>query len=343
MSYSCGHALQVLHVEQRWESSRPHTRIKRSPHSTWTRCLSAKGTHDHGAAMTTSHDYFCRGLLYYDDWIHHGEENYQLLEQAAGMFQAAVDLERTSCIHTSIAQIQPRTDLSNLLVALRALATVFAAMSDRSSCIAVVDEIRYWKACKMPFSKEHNDTMDNNNRHHYEWVLSSWNHPVALKTMGQPLLDPTTIRTIQEAAQDYRNRRAKSVLSTRFTMQYAGNSDLHLADLVAHQPSLLSLFDSILQTQIYPLVRKPFLTTTCTENGDSTATLPLCVYDALIVRYDGKDAAQRGREQGAFLPLVSGLWMMRREWLLWHGSSTASGSRWSRSSSFSAFAIHGCH
>ena len=150
---------------------------------------------------------------------------------------------------------------------------------------------------------------------------------VALKTTKVPLIDRETCQLLQDAAQSYR---LKSLMmkpesntttigmgqqSTRFTMQYPGNSDLHVADLMSYQPDLLGpIFDTLLQQKVYPLIRKAFLSPSTSSlssspphdntNNNIPRQLPLCVYDALIVRYDGDKAIQENRSMGASLPLV---------------------------------------
>ena len=203
-------------------------------------------------------------------------------------------------------------DCGNLLVALRSLAAVYASLGDYCRCVGVVDAIRYWKARKMPFSVEESCTWTTKEPE-FEWIYpplknskaaigENQHPPVALRTLGEPLIDTETCTTIQNAAKVYRECLLKlprdQPHSTRFTMQYPGNSDLHVADLVAQQPKVGAIFDELLQRKLYPLVRSAYL------SSRTASPLSLCVYDALIVRYDGDEATQNGRKLGASLPLV---------------------------------------
>lgn len=228
------------------------------------------------------------------------------LRSAANCFKTAVRLE------TKRLQSAPASagfECGNLLVALRSLAAVYASLGEYDQCLHCIDTVRYWKARKMPFPAEETTNATTNYEMAFEWVFpptkdqgdSSMSHPraVALKTVGEPLLDTATIRMFQEAAQSYRESAKESPEaphSTRFTMQYPGNSDLHLVDLVAHQPTLSPVVENLLHHKVYPLVRRAFLT--------SSELSSLCVYDALLVRYDGDAAKREGREMGASLPLV---------------------------------------
>ena len=246
---------------------------------------------------------FCEQQLTFST---HTDSNPDLLA-AADYFDKVVDLETNTIEHRS--QVDG-CDCGNLLVALRSLAAVCASLGDYDRCVCTVDAIRYWKARKMPFSVEENGQQ--NTTTEFEWIFpppknistitkEALNPPVALRTLGEPLIDAETCATIQNAAQAYRKSLEESgdqPQSTRFTMQYPGNSDLHVADLVAHQPEVGTVFDKVLQRELYPLVRSAYLSST------TTPPLSLCVYDALVVRYDGDEATQEGRNLGASLPLV---------------------------------------
>ena len=82
---------------------------------------------------------------------------------------------------------------------------------------------------------------------------------------------------------------------------YTGNSEVHLDDLCASDPILKTRIDTILNEKIYPLVR-------ATIGQESDNHIPpqgsLCVYDSILVRYNGEKARAAGRV-GASQPLVS--------------------------------------
>ena len=76
---------------------------------------------------------------------------------------------------------------------------------------------------------------------------------------------------------------------------------MHLDDLCASDPILKTRIDTILNEKIYPLVR-------ATIGQESDNHIPpqgsLCVYDSILVRYNGEKARAAGRV-GASQPLVS--------------------------------------
>jgi len=82
---------------------------------------------------------------------------------------------------------------------------------------------------------------------------------------------------------------------------HIGNSEVHLDDLCAANPILKTRIDTILNEKIYPLVR-------ATIGQESDNHIPpqgsLCVYDSILVRYNGEKARAAGRV-GASQPLVS--------------------------------------
>ena len=84
-----------------------------------------------------------------------------------------------------------------------------------------------------------------------------------------------------------------------------GNSEVHLDDLCAADPILKTRIDTVLNEKIYPLVR-------ATIGQEADNHIPpqgsLCVYDSILVRYNGEKAKAAGRV-GASQPLVSlSLW-----------------------------------
>ena len=77
-----------------------------------------------------------------------------------------------------------------------------------------------------------------------------------------------------------------------------GNSEVHLDDLCASDPILKTRMDTILKEKIYPLVRATIAEEGRGPNGS------ICVYDSILVRYNGEKAKAAGRI-GASQPLVS--------------------------------------
>ena len=130
----------------------------------------------------------------------------------------------------------------------------------------------------------------------YDWLRTPDGRRVAARTAGDvPVLDAEDVAMLRAAADD-RFARAAGRPTSRYTMQYEGNSEVHLDDLCANDPALRARVDRALRERVYPLVRAAF-------DGDEGAPAgPLCVYDSIFVRYNGDDAAAAGRG-GASQPL----------------------------------------
>ena len=137
----------------------------------------------------------------------------------------------------------------------------------------------------------------------YEWFVSqdsrrsaadnedTLNRNIALRTTGQPLLDAESIALIRGAAQNMWERQ-KGSQASRFTLQFADtNTECHLDDLVASDASgkLKQVVDDLLTNKIYPLVRSAF----GKDHRYGLTKGSLCVYDSLVVRYNGEKAIDR--------------------------------------------------
>jgi len=146
----------------------------------------------------------------------------------------------------------------------------------------------------------------------YEWIIdeSSDNgspdidRKIALRTTGNPLLDAESILLLREAAQNLWNRDqtpigisndTKSGSSSRFTLQFKENSECHLDDLVASDSSgkLQQIVDNLLTSKVYPLVRSAFGQNGANGHRYGLTDGGLCVYDSLVVRYNGDKAVDR--------------------------------------------------
>ena len=92
-------------------------------------------------------------------------------------------------------------------------------------------------------------------------------------------------------------------VSNTFYFSITGNSEAHLDDLCAGDPNLKTRMDQILQETVYPLVRSAFSEEEGSD-GDGPPIGSLCVYDSILVRYNGDVAKAAGR-MGASQPLVS--------------------------------------
>jgi hypothetical protein len=140
---------------------------------------------------------------------------------------------------------------------------------------------------------------------------------VALRTTGTPLLDAESIALIRGAAQKLWERHQQSPTNhhhhnnnettaqaapfSRFTLQFEEiNSKCHLNELVVSDASgkLQQIVDDFLTTRVYPLVRSAFGSD---DNNDEDKDNryyeltdgSLCVYDSLVVRYNGDKATDR--------------------------------------------------
>jgi len=126
---------------------------------------------------------------------------------------------------------------------------------------------------------------------------------IAIRTMDTPLLDTKSIASIRTAAHLLWSRESELGLgeenvassSSRFTLQFADtNSECHLDDLVASDETgdLKGIVDNLLTTKIYPLVREAFGSSSCSDDQRQhqhchLTAGNLCVYDSLVVRYNG--------------------------------------------------------
>jgi hypothetical protein len=224
------------------------------------------------------------------------------LEKIVTSFERAAQLERDA------TESGDRTMNGNLIVALRNLGIYYLKVGRSGDCLGTIDEQQRFIARKMPFAVEDlENAPDPSLVPKFEWIYgrapgdteSHLRRHVAIRTFGDcPLLDADAIRSIRESLFRYREEHHGPGAS-RFTMQYSGNSDYHVVNLCANDPQFKDLMDRLLTTAVYPLVRASFH-----EDGiGEIPETPLCVYDAIVVRYDASQASKSGR-QGASLPLV---------------------------------------
>ena len=163
-----------------------------------------------------------------------------------------------------------------------------------------VDGILEQKSEQSPFVSESLLASDDSVVVPYEWIEAPATENtkevrnIALRTNGnEPLLDAESISKIREAAERLWERQSVSKeSSSRFTLQYKDtNSECHLDELVAEDESgeLKKIIETLLLKKVYPLVRSAF------EKDDRYALTngSLCVYDSLVVRYNGDKASDR--------------------------------------------------
>jgi hypothetical protein len=112
-----------------------------------------------------------------------------------------------------------------------------------------------------------------------------------VKTTKEPMF--------RSAAQAFWNQsKNNSIQSSRFTYQRKGNYEVHLVDLVSQNPFIQDIMNEALQNRIYPLVRKEYSPRIADLN-----THQLCVYDALVIRYNATEASLGSVGIGAGQPL----------------------------------------
>lgn len=109
--------------------------------------------------------------------------------------------------------------------------------------------------------------------------------PSIVTAVNRPFLSSTDVDVIRTTAHSYWTRSQLNVQSSRFTYQRKGNYEAHLVDLIAQNPSILDIMNESLLRKIYPFVRQEF-----SEKITDLASCQLCVYDALVIRYNSTEA-----------------------------------------------------
>ena len=234
-------------------------------------------------------------LLQEGDTVNESSE--ESLEQLA---QVAAHLERSSVYESASVKLGIN-GIQDLTSCLNALAETKCKMGDFQNALNVIDQ---WAECgsiRSALAIEDMTISASEYTPSYEWMKSvSTGRNVAVKTVGDtPLFEADDIRLLVSSA-DRRFAQANGKQLSRYTMQYVGNSEVHLDDLCASDPELKQRMDYILQNRVYPLVRAAF--SEDKEFGGETPTGPLCVYDSIFVRYNGDEARLAGRV-GASQPL----------------------------------------
>jgi hypothetical protein len=159
----------------------------------------------------------------------------------------------------------------------------------------------------------------------YEWIYSypkEKRRRLAVQSL-QPVLNATEIAVIQSAAEKIWNRQQQhhddsedvvvSTTNSRFTYQFKGNWELHVADFAKLQDrTAINVINNLLIERLYPWVREIFLDSSATtkSTASAVATSPpqrLFVYDALMIRYNASasDTNMAGQPLHRDLGLVS--------------------------------------
>jgi hypothetical protein len=111
----------------------------------------------------------------------------------------------------------------------------------------------------------------------YDWIAVEDNYSLAIQSL-EPVLNASSVVTLRSAADDiWQNSQGRQ---SRFTYQRPGNYEAHVFDLSSEAKAVVN--DCLVQS-IYPLIRHAFNTTNETDTR-------LCVYDALMIRYNATEA-----------------------------------------------------
>ena len=157
----------------------------------------------------------------------------------------------------------------------------------------------------------------------YEWLYTNNNKDdsqprkrLAIQTKGKPVFDASTISWIRHQAQRQWNDENLSSLNSgttksRFTYQRPGNYEAHLADLIhtstnddeaGRTVDGRDLINHQLQESIYPTIRNAFgeviFRNSGKDNKDCNDQLSLCLYDAIVIRYNATEAQLANKNIG---------------------------------------------
>ena len=261
--------------------------------------------------------------------------------ETAYLTKMAMALERSAHLEGAAVKAGVK-DIQDLTICLNALAEAYARMWQFDKTLNVIDKWAECGSIRSNLAIEDQSSSIGGGYNNallpsYEWITTPDDNKnvVAVRTVGDvPVLEDDEIRMLRSAA-DKRFAIAAGVQTSRYTMQYEGkvfvcetlvcfccifqtaqyvydassiplplgsltigNSEVHLDDLCASDPILKTRMDTILKEKIYPLVRA-----TIAEEGRGPDG-SICVYDSILVRYNGEKAKAAGRI-GASQPLVS--------------------------------------
>ncbi|KAL7542951.1 hypothetical protein ACHAXR_012244, partial [Thalassiosira sp. AJA248-18] len=234
-----------------------------------------------------------------------GEKSRLLMDATNGdndsveLARAAEALERSAQYETAAVKLSVN-GIQDLTIALRVLSETRCKIGEFDKAL---DAIHRWAECSSIRSALAIEDTSNelHNVPSYEWIRTP-EMPVAVRTVGDvPVFDRGDLALLRAAA-DRRFAMAAGIQTSRYTMQYEGNSEVHLDDLCAGDPILKARMDQILQAKVYPLVRAAFSEESEGAGGDEPPLGSLCVYDSIFVRYNG-DTAKASGLIGAAQPL----------------------------------------
>lgn len=227
-------------------------------------------------------------------------QNEQGAEQYADLSEVADALKRSSQKETVAVKLGIH-DINDLAICLNGLASTLCKMGEFDDAVEVISK---WGECgSIRSSLEPEDLTSHEPKHNipqFDWIKAG-DRDVAITTYGEvAVFDEDDIALIRAAA-DKRFAQANGAQTSRYTMQYEGNREVHLDDLCRNDPALKERMDKILKEKIYPLVREAFK-----DQGGNDGHPPplgaLSVYDSIFVRYNG-DVARKAGRIGASQPL----------------------------------------
>eukprot|EP00577_Skeletonema_sp_RCC1716_P001218 CAMPEP_0113379404 /NCGR_PEP_ID=MMETSP0013_2-20120614/4206_1 /TAXON_ID=2843 ORGANISM="Skeletonema costatum, Strain 1716" /NCGR_SAMPLE_ID=MMETSP0013_2 /ASSEMBLY_ACC=CAM_ASM_000158 /LENGTH=883 /DNA_ID=CAMNT_0000261673 /DNA_START=261 /DNA_END=2912 /DNA_ORIENTATION=- /assembly_acc=CAM_ASM_000158 len=198
--------------------------------------------------------------------------------------------------------------IDDLSLSLHKLAETLCRMGELDAALDVIDK---WAECgslRSALAVE-----DKNHQHQspipsFKWIQAQGDddtnttilnrRDIALTTVGDlRVFEPADVSLLRAAADKHFAQTAGQQTS-RYTMQYEGNSEVHLDDLCSADPDLKLRIDRILQEKVYPLVRAAF----GEDEDEPEPKGSICVYDSIFVRYNAEQAKAAGL-RGASQPL----------------------------------------
>ncbi|KAL7546179.1 hypothetical protein ACHAWF_015571 [Thalassiosira exigua] len=251
----------------------------------------------------------CKRELCTEGDILNEETATDLIADTADFAKMADALERSAQVESASVKWGVN-GIHDLSICLSALAETRCKMGEFDKALGAIDK---WAECGSIRSKlafEDTDIHSSEMPTH-EWIqvcegdgdMNTKMRKVAVRTIGDvPVFEQEDIALLRHAA-DKHFHLAAGIQTSRYTMQYEGNSEVHLDDLCSANPELFTRMSNILQEKIYPLVRAAFSDNEGLDE-DEPPMGPLCVYDSIFVRYNGDQAKAAGRK-GASQPLVS--------------------------------------
>mmetsp|Transcript_11572 Transcript_11572/g.17249 ORF Transcript_11572/g.17249 Transcript_11572/m.17249 type:complete len:696 (-) Transcript_11572:374-2461(-) len=230
----------------------------------------------------------------------------EALEEIAQVLEKAVQLEQTNI--DSKLNLEREINEDQLSTTLLLLGDVYLQMNKMEQTLRCIDTMHRYSSLKYPFAIEQQHR-DQQPLPKFKWIHreqkpATAKMPIAIQTQDD-VFDKETIKLIRHAANEHWKNNMNDATS-RFSMQYKGNSEVHLHELCEQNPKLKHAIDTALVNKVYPLIRAAFDNDINNGDGDGGGAPngEICVYDSIVIRYDG-DKAREGDSSimGASQPL----------------------------------------